>query len=132
MKRLKIQQNIGSLPLLFSNYLKSLSQEAKDLMDEIEDVNNDIDYNKLIFIGSNKEKFNFNIFSTPLNFLLDKFNGKFTLKKAEINQRDLNKKIEELKYNYKPKNEKEKEEINEVLMHANDMLEHEDKIIIRG
>ena len=47
----------------------------------------------------------------PLNFLLDIFNGKITLKKAEINQRDLNKKIEELKYNYKPKNEKEKEEM---------------------
>ena len=65
----------------------------------------------------------------PLNFLLDIFNGKITLKKAEINQRDLNKKIEELKYNYKPKNEKEKEEINEELMHANDMLEYGDKII---
>ena len=39
-----------------SNYLKSLSQEAKDLMDEIEDANSDIDYNKLFFIGSNKEK----------------------------------------------------------------------------
>ena len=98
-------------------------------MDEIEDADNDIDYNKLLFIGSNKEKFNFKIFSMPLNFLLDKFNGKFTLKKAEINQRDLNKKIEELKYNYKPKDEKEKEEINEVLMHANDMLEYGDKII---
>ena len=52
------------------------------------------------FIGSMKEKFN-------LNFLLDIVNGKITLKKAEINQRDLNKKIEELKFNYKPKNEKE-------------------------
>ena len=65
----------------------------------------------------------------PLNFLLDIFNGKITLKKAEINQRDLNKKIEELKYNYKPKNEREKEEINEVLMHANDMLEYGDKLL---
>ena len=125
----KNRKNIGSIPLIVSNYLKSLSQETKDLMDEIEDADNDIDYNKLLFIGSNKEKFNFNIFSTPLNFLLDKFNGKFTLKKAEINQRDLNKKIEELKYNYKPKDEKEKEEINEVLIHANDMLEYGDKII---
>ena len=98
-------------------------------MDEIDDANDDTYYNKLLFIGSNKEKFDFNIFSTPLNFLLDIFNGKITLKKAEINQRDLNKKIEELKYNYKPKNEKEKEEINEVLMHANDMLEYQDKIV---
>ena len=124
----KAKKNIGSIPLTVSNYLKSLSQEAKDLMDRIEDADN-LDYNKLLFIGSNKENFNYNIFSTPLNFLLDDFNGKITFKKAENNQRDLNKKIEELNYNYKPKNEKEKEEVNEVFMHANDMLEYGDKII---
>ena len=44
-------------------------------MDEIEDANNDIGYNKLLYIGD-KEKFNFNIFSMPLNFLSDIFNGK--------------------------------------------------------
>ena len=55
--------------------------------------------------------------------------SKITLKKAEVNQRELNEKIQELKYNYKPKNEKEKEEINEVLPHVNDMLEYLDKII---
>ena len=99
------------------------------MVDEIEDANNDIDYNKLLFIGSNKEKINFNIFSVPLDFLLDIFNGKITLQKAEINQRDLNEKTEELRYNYKPKNTKKREEINEVLMHANGMLEYGDKII---
>ena len=109
--RIKKQQNnnnIDTKPPNVSNYLKSLSQEAKDLMDEIEGANDDIDYNKLLFIRSSKEKFNFNIFSMPLNLLLDIFNGKITLTKTEINQRDLNEKIEELKYNYKPKNEKEK------------------------
>ena len=100
--------NIDTKPPNIFNYLKSLSQEAKDLMDEIEGANDDIDYNKLLFIRSSKEKFNFNIFSMPLNLLLDIFNGKITLTKTEINQRDLNEKIEELKYNYKPKNEKEK------------------------
>ena len=64
-------------------------------MNEIKNADNDIDYNKLLFIGRNKEKLNFNIFSTPLNFLLDIFNGKITLSKAEINQRDLNEKIED-------------------------------------
>ena len=61
-------------------------------MDEIEEANDDIDNNKLLFTGSNKEKINFNIFGTPLNLLLDILNGKITLKKAEINQRDLNEK----------------------------------------
>ena len=83
---------MGSIPLSVSNYLRSLSQEAKDLMNEIDDANDDIYYNKLLFIGGNKDKFDFHIFSTPSNFLLDIFNGKITLKKAEINQRDLNKK----------------------------------------
>ena len=55
-------------------------------MDEIEDTNNEIDYNQLLFIGSNKKKINFNIFSVPLNFLLDIFNRKITLKKAEIKE----------------------------------------------
>ena len=128
----KQNKDIGLKPLRYwfktvFDYLKSLSQKAKDLMDEIEDADNDIDNNKL-FTGSNKEKFNFNIFTTPLNFLLDISNDKITLKKAEINQRDLDKKIEALS-NYKPKNGKEKEEINKVLMHANEMLEYEDKII---
>ena len=65
-------------------------------MDEIEDANNAIDYNKLLFNRSNKWKFNFNIFSKPLSFLLDIFNGKITIKKAGINQSYLDKKIEEL------------------------------------
>ena len=112
------------MPLIVYNYLESLSQEARDLMDEIEEGNGGIDYNKLLFIGSNKGKFNFNIFSRPLNFLLNIFNGKIIFKKAEINQRDLNKKIEELN-NYKPKNE----EIHKVLMYVNNMLEYGDEII---
>ena len=98
-------------------------------MDEIEDADKDIDICKLVFIGSNKEKFSFNIFRMPLNFLSAIYNGEITLKEAQIFQRNLEKKIEELKYNYKPKNVEEKEEINGVLMQANDMLEYRDKII---
>ena len=98
-------------------------------MDEIKGGDNDTDIYKLAFIGSNNEKFNFNILKIPLNFLSAIYNGKITLKEAEISQRNLEKKIEELKYNYKPENVEEKEEINGVLMQANDMLEYRDKII---
>ena len=51
------------------------------------------------------------------------------IKKSRIFSKKFRKKIEDLKFNYKPKNEKEKEEINEVLMQANDMLEYKNKII---
>ena len=98
-------------------------------MDEIKDEDNGIDIYKLVFIVSNREKFTFSIFRMPLNFLSAIYNGEITLKEAEISQRDLEKKIEELKYNYKPKTVEEKEEINGVLMQANDMLEYRDKII---
>ena len=53
-------------------------------MDEIEEVNDDIDIYKLVFIGSNKEKFNFNTFNMPLNFLSNIYNGKISLKDAEF------------------------------------------------
>ena len=50
------KDKMDSKPLSVFDYLKSLSQEAKDLMDEIEEANDDIDDGKLLFICSNKEK----------------------------------------------------------------------------
>ena len=69
-------------------------------MDEIEMVKDDISIDMLGFIY-----------------------GEISLKKAEISQRNLEKKIEELKFDYRPKNEKEKEKIDGVLMQVNDLLE---------
>ena len=67
-------------------------QETKDLMDEIEDANDDIDDGKLLFIGSNKEKSNFNTFNKPLNFISAIYNGEISLEDTEFKQRDLEKK----------------------------------------
>ena len=111
------------------NYLKSLGQEANNLRDEIKDANDVINIYELVFIGSNKKKIIFNTFKIPLDCLSAIYNGEISLKEAEIQQRDLEKKTEELKFNYKPKNEKEKEEINGVLMQANDLFQYRDKII---
>ena len=97
-------------------------------MDEIEEDDDDIDINKLCFIGSDKQKFNFNTFRMPLNFLQDIYNEKISLKEAKFEQRDLEKEIEKLEFNYIPKNEKE-EEIDKVLMYAKSLLESRNKII---
>ena len=121
--------NIDIKPPKISDYLKSLSQESKDLTEKIEDADNDVDKYKLAFIGSNPEKFNFNIFRWPLTFLSAIYNGELSLKEAEISQREIRKKINKLKFNYRPENEEEKEEVNQVLMLANDLLEYRDKII---
>ena len=98
-------------------------------MDEIKDADKNMDIYKFVFIGSNMEKLNFNKFKMPLNFPSSIYNGQTTLKEVEFFQNDLYSKINELKCNYKPKNVEEKEEINGVLMQANDMLEYRDKII---
>ena len=77
-------------------------------MDEIENANDDIDDGKLLFIGSDKENFNFNTFRKPLNFISTIYNGKTSLIEAKVFQKNLEKKIKDLKFNCKPKNEKEK------------------------
>ena len=129
IKKKQKNNNIDAKPLNVFDYLKSLSQKAEDLMEEIKDADNGIDKYKLVFFGSNREKFSFNIFRMPLNFLSVIYNVEVSLKEAKISHRDLEKEIEELKYNYKPKNVEEKEKINGVLMQANDILEYRDKII---
>ena len=80
---------MDSKPLNVFDYLKIVSQEAEDLLDEIKDANDDIDYQNLLFIASNKEKFNFNIFRKPLDFLSAIYDGKISLNEAEIMQRGL-------------------------------------------
>ena len=56
-------------------------------MDEIEDADNYTEIHQLVFIGSNKENFNFNIFKMPLNFLSAIYNGKISFKEAEISMK---------------------------------------------
>ena len=126
-KKKQQNNNINTKPLNVFDYLKILSQEAKDLMDEIEDAEDDIDIYKLGF--TDNKKFNFNTLRMPLNFLSAIYNGKVSLKEAEISQKNLEKKIGELKFNYKSESAEEKEEINRVLMQANDLFEYRDKVI---
>ena len=61
-------------------------------MDEIKDANDDVDDGKLFSTGINKERFNFNTFNKPLNFISAIYNGEISLKEAELKQRDLEKK----------------------------------------
>ena len=128
IKKKKNNNDIDTKPPNVFNYLKILSQEAKNLINEIKDADNDIGNGKLLFIGNNREKFYFNTFNKLLKFILAIYDREISLKEAEIKQRDLEKKVD-LKFNYKPKNQKEKEEIYAVLMQANDLLEYRNKNI---
>ena len=129
IKKTQQNNNIDTEPPNVFNYLKSLTQKAKDLVDEMEDADDNIDDSKLLFIGSNKEKINFNTFRKPLNFISAIYNGEISLKEAEFSQKNLEKKIEDLQFYYKPKNKNEREEIYQVLMQANELSEYRNKII---
>ena len=104
VKKAQQNNNIDTKPPNVFDYLKNLSQEAKDLMDDIKDADVGIDKYKLAFIGSNTEKFSFNIFRKLLNFPSAIYNGEISLRVAEFLQKDLYDEINELKYGYKLKN----------------------------
>ena len=61
------------------------------MKDKLRDVEKDLDKEKLIFVGSNWEKFNFSTFKGPLDFLLDIYHGEITLKEAEFFSRKFKK-----------------------------------------
>ena len=84
---------------------------------------------KLLFIGSNKERFNFNTFNKPLNFISAIYNSEILLKEADIKQRVLDKKIQNLRGYKNNAEEEEKEQTNELLMHADNMLKYGDKLL---
>ena len=86
------KDNIDTKSLSVFDYLKSLSQEANGLMDEIEEANDGIDICKPAFTGSNKETFIFIAFRMPLNFLSAIYNGEISLIKAEFEQGEIEKK----------------------------------------
>ena len=86
-KKTQQNNNIDTKPPNVFNYLKRLSRKAKNVMKEIKDADidddDDIDDGKLLFIQSNKEKFNFNTFNKPLNFISAIYNGEISLIEAE-------------------------------------------------
>ena len=55
LKKTSNKTTIQTKPPNVFNYLKSLSQEAKDLIDEIKDANDDIDDGKLLFMVITKK-----------------------------------------------------------------------------
>ena len=104
----KQTNNKDTKPPNVFDYLKSLSQEANYLIDQMENADNDIDIYELVFIGSNKKKFNFNTFRMPLNFLSAIYNGEISLKEAEFKQRDTEKTEDVRGYRKNAEEEKKK------------------------
>ena len=70
----------------------NIDSKLLNVLDYLKRLNDEINDGKLLFNGSNKEIINFITFNKPLNFISAIFIGEISFKKAEINQRNLNKK----------------------------------------
>ena len=103
--------NRYSKALKVINFFGKLSPEAKELMNEIREVENDIDSEKLVCAKSGKKSFNFNVFKLLFKFSANIYDGKIILEAKN----DQHKKFKQLEYLKKfdpnnPDNIREKEE----------------------
>ena len=56
IKKTQQTNNIDTKPQNAFDYLKSFCQQAKDMMDEVKDANDDINIHMLAFVGSDGKK----------------------------------------------------------------------------
>ena len=103
--------NTDSKPLKVINFFGK-NPEAKELMNEIREVENPIDSEKLVCAKSGKKSFNFNIFKLLFKFSANIYDGKIILEEAKKDQHKKFKQLEDLKKfdPNNPDNIREKEE----------------------
>ena len=89
--------NTDSKSLKTINFFGKLSPEAKELMNEIREVENDIDPENLVCAKSGKKSFNFNIFRLLFKFAANIYDGKTKLEEAKKDQHKKFKQLEDLK-----------------------------------
>ena len=104
--------NRDSKPLKVINFFGKLSPEAKELMNEIREVENDIDSEKLVCAKSVKKSFNFNVLKLLFKFSANIYDGKIILEEAKKDQHKKFNQLEDLKKfdPNNPGNIREKEE----------------------
>ena len=73
--------------------------------EEIKERSKNIDYTKLVCIGSGDDKYNFTIFADLKTFAESLYNGSLSLKVAKFQQKNMEDMITKLDY-YSPKKEK--------------------------
>ena len=118
-KQLNAIENIdtGSKLLKAINFFSRLSPEAKQLMDDTKEEENDIDPEKLVCIKSDEKIFNFNIFKLSFKFASSIYDDKITLKEAKQDQYKMSNQLKDLE-KYTPKNPDKIKSRKETLINA--------------
>ena len=95
-----------SKPLKTISFLSTLSEEAKKLIVNINQIDDWLDKAQLICIKTDgKRKYDFNSFTFPLRFASKIYRRNLTLQEAKYDQQELKKLINKLNNDYNPSNQ---------------------------
>ena len=98
--------NVGSKPLKTISFFSAISEEAKNLTDNIKVMDNWFETAQRICTKTDgKTEYNFNKFKLPLKFASKMYRHDITLQKAEDDQKMLKMLINKLNNDYNPRNE---------------------------
>ena len=81
-KNIKTDSKSSKMIVLFS----WLSSEAKELLDELKEEKDSIDFKRLFCVKSDGTILNFNVFKSSLDFASDAYNGKISLEGMKNSQ----------------------------------------------
>ena len=121
---------IDSKPLKTISFLSTLSEEAKKLIVNINQIDDWLDKAQLICIKTDgKTKYNFNSFTFPLRFASKIYRRNLTLQEAKYDQQELKILINKLNNDYNPSNQIEINEKDDTLKSAKKLFGMREKII---
>ena len=115
--------NIGSKPLNTSSFFSTISEKAKELMNEIKVIDDWLETAQRICTKTDgKTKYDFNKFVLPLKFATKIYRHDLTLQEAEDDQQKLKILINKLNNNYNPTNQTKIKETDDMLKSARKLL----------
>ena len=79
------------------SFFSGLSSEAKELLDELKEEKNSIDFKRLNCVKYDGTIFNFNVFKSSLDLASDIYNSKISLEKAKHSQYKMFESLNDLK-----------------------------------
>ena len=125
---LKAENKTGNIKEVTNFVDQPLSLEAKELIEEIRAIQEDVDYRKLKIRGGNNTDYDFSDYKTCKELFKGLYCKKITIEEAEREQDEFNAIIGVLE-DYTTRNNKYIEEKNKLLNYVKEIYEGREKII---
>ena len=119
--------NTGLKSSKMIDFFSGLSPEAKQLLNEIQEEQNDINLQKLVCTKSDRKIFNFNTFKPSSKLVSNIFNGKITLEETKKDQYEMFKQLKYLE-KYDPNNLEKINSRKETLVNTEELYDNRDYV----